>query len=113
MDFTVFGCKSRRAAPPKTLSRKCELAHNALRTNGATVGPHPEQEAHMTSTATIGLVATALVLSALMIEKVAPDHTVAGTDVWSNAPQTSVPAYDLHFQHPHMKTLPVQDVPEP
>ena len=67
----------------------------------------------MPSTATIGLVATALVLSALIIKMVAPVRTVAGTDVWSNAPQTSVPVYDLHVQHPHMKTLPVQDVPEP
>ncbi|HEY6833704.1 MAG TPA: hypothetical protein VI251_14570 [Pseudolabrys sp.] len=68
----------------------------------------------MPSSTMVALVATALVLSALMIKILfALEQTSAGTDVWSNAPQTAVPVHELHVQHPYMKTLPVQDVPEP
>jgi hypothetical protein len=67
----------------------------------------------MPSSTMIALTATALVLSVLMIKTlVAPQHSAAGTDVWSNAPQTAVPVHELHVQHPYMKALPVQDVPE-
>ena len=69
----------------------------------------------MPRSTTVALVATALVLSALMIQiLVALERTGGGTDVWSNASQTAgMPVHELHVQHPDMKTLPVHDAPQP
>jgi hypothetical protein len=75
----------------------------------------PQQEAHMNlnSRGMIVFTAAVLILSALLVKAVAPRQTAAGTDAANSTIQAGVPVYDLHVQHPQMKTLPVQDVPEP
>jgi hypothetical protein len=74
-----------------------------------------QQEAHMTmnSRGMIVFTAAVLILSALLVKAVAPRQTVAGTDAANGEVQASVPVYDLHIHHPHMKALPVDDIPEP
>jgi hypothetical protein len=73
----------------------------------------PQQEAHMNlnSQGMIVFTAAVLILSALLVKAVAPRQTAA--DTATAISQASVPVYDLHVQHRQMKTLPVQDVPEP
>jgi hypothetical protein len=72
----------------------------------------PQQEAHMNlnSRGMIAFTAAVLILSALLVKAIAPRQTAADTAAIS---QAAVPVHDLHVQHPQMKILPVQDVPEP
>jgi hypothetical protein len=73
----------------------------------------PQQEAHMNlnSRGMIVFTAAVLILSALLVKAVAPRQTAAGIDPAIS--QAGVPVYDLHVQHPRMKALPVDDIPEP
>jgi len=60
--------------------------------------------------ATVALLALA---GAVVSGMVAPRTTVAETDATDGSQQISVPVYDLHVRHPNIKTLPVQDAPQP
>jgi len=66
---------------------------------------------NMNSRGMIAFTAAVLVLSALLVKAIAPRQTAAGID--PTISQVSVPVYDLHVQHPQMKVLPVDEVPEP
>jgi hypothetical protein len=73
----------------------------------------PQQEAHMNLNirGMIAFTAAVLILSALLVKAIAPRQTAA--DTAAAISQTTVPVYDLHVQHTGMKTMPVQEVPEP
>ena len=59
----------------------------------------------MNSRGMIVFTAAVLILSALLVKAVAPRQTAAGTDAANGEVQASVPVYDLHIHHPHMKEL--------
>jgi hypothetical protein len=67
----------------------------------------------MNSRGMIIFTAAVLILSALLAKAVAPQQSAASIDAANGEVQASVPVYDLHVHHPHMKALPVQDIPEP
>jgi hypothetical protein len=63
---------------------------------------------------TIIITAAALVLAGFIVKgMLAPVHPAAATDATSDSMQAAVPVYDLHVQHPHMKSLPAEDAPQP
>ena len=60
---------------------------------------------------TTTIATVAVVVLALLI--VAKSRTVGLTEATGNPPQNAVSTYDLHVGHPHMKNLPVQEIPLP
>jgi hypothetical protein len=70
---------------------------------------HPEQEFLMRRTFTIVAIAD-LVLAGIVKLVAAPSRTVAAAD---DLAKSTISIQDLHAEHPGVKTLPVDVVPQP